>query len=176
MIRMASVHDPVDEKNGPRFLIDWKWPERKHHHDLKLTGWPRDLLPEESLWNWFHHEPVGRREAFQRRYQRQLSALIKVWQPIVEASRNGIVTLLHDAKKARLTPAQFLKDFLEHKASSIRLKPVRRRLGIKIEGRGVAPPVEKAISRKKSRPLMAKASGGKVRKMTLMQSGKRRTA
>lgn len=175
MIRVASVHDPVNEKDGARFLVDWKWPAKKHHHDLKLAGWPRELLPEESLWSWFHHEPVGRREAFQKRYQRQLSALIKAWRPIAEASRNGIVTLLHDAKKARLTPAQFLKDFLEQKASSIHLKPVRRRLGIKTEGRGVAPPVEKAISRKKSRPVMTQASAGKVKKMTLMQSGKRRT-
>ncbi|GEM_PF-4752651 len=167
MIRLKSVHEPMEEDGAARYLIDWKWPARKHHRALRLTGWPRQLLPDAGLWNWFHHAPLARLTAFRWRYFRQLDQNAKYWAPIAHASESeGGVVLLSDAKKVRVVPAQFLKEFLELQIKSRRVpKPVKSKR-VSSQREGVAPPVDKAISRKRGLPLKPEMSFMQEQKRT----------
>lgn len=153
MIRLQSVHEPLDDDGVPRFLIDWKWPTRKHHNQLRLAGWPRRLLPDKALWDWFHHAPLERLEAFRRRYFKQLDLNEKDWVPIACASVSEGAVLLHDPKKAGFAPARFLKEFLELRLKTRRIPELGRKHFARVPAEGVAPSVEKAISRKSRLPL-----------------------
>ena len=158
MIRLMSVHSPADEDRVPRYLVDWNWPSRAHHRTLRLAGWPRRLLPDAALWDWFHHDSAGRTAAFRTRYFRHLDANEKHWAPIARAAASGDVVLLYDPKKARLRPAQFLKEFLEIRLKADRVPKAARRKKTVSEKWSVAPPVEKAVSRKRGLPLKEEMS------------------
>lgn len=152
MIQLRSVHSPVDEDGGPRYLVDWKWPAGKHRQALSLAGWPRGLLPDAASWDRFHHDPLTRIEGFRKRYFRLLASKEKVWAPLARASQGGGITLLYDPKKARYTPAHFLKEFLELQIGGHHLPREERGKFQSPETEQVAPPVEKSVSRKRAVP------------------------
>jgi len=54
------------------------------------------------LRKWFGHHPT-KWEAFQQRYFAELEAKPQAWRPLLEAAREGDVTLLFSAPKTRPT-------------------------------------------------------------------------
>lgn len=82
-----------------------------------MTGWLKEVAPGDSLRQWFDHDPA-RWEDFQRRYAAELEANPKAWQPILQAARDGNVTLLFSATDAEHNNAAALKAFLERKLAS----------------------------------------------------------
>ncbi len=160
MIRLKSVHDPVGQDTAPRYMVDWKWPAHKHHSDLRLAGWPRQLLPDVALWNWFHHSPRERLSSFRWHYFRQLDISGKYWVPIACASElEGGVTLLHGSRSSQYVPAKFLKEYLELRLKLRSTLPVHsdvRGSHLNVASQGVMPPAGKSISRKDKLPLREK--------------------
>ena len=69
------------------------------------------------LRQWFDHDPA-RWEEFQRRYEAELEANPKAWQPILQAARDGKVTLLFAAEDADHNNAVALKGFLDQKLAT----------------------------------------------------------
>ena len=81
---------------------------------LKLDGWLKDVAPSDALRKWFGHDP-GRWAEFRRRYFAELEAKPETWRPIVDAARQGNVTLLFAARDTERNNAVALKEYVEGK-------------------------------------------------------------
>jgi uncharacterized protein YeaO (DUF488 family) len=77
-----------------------------------LDGWLKEVAPSHALRRWFGHDP-GKWEEFQRRYFTELEDKPTACQPIVEAARQGCVTLLYSARDRERNNAVALKLYLE---------------------------------------------------------------
>ena len=113
-IQTKRVYEPPAPEDGARLLVDRLWPRGVKKEKLQLTGWLKEVAPGASLCQWFHHDPARWKE-FQRQYVAELKANPKAWQPILQAARDGKVTLLFAAKDAEHNNAIALKAFLERK-------------------------------------------------------------
>lgn len=114
MIKVKRVYEPPEPDDGPCFLVDRLWPRGVKREALELNGWLRELAPSDELRRWFGHDPA-RWEAFQHRYFAELDAKPGVWEPLLEAARQGNVTLLYAARDAEHNNAVALKAYLEEK-------------------------------------------------------------
>ncbi len=65
---------------------------------------------------WFGHDPEKRHE-FRRRYLAELISS-KAWEPLLQAAREGTVTLVFSAGNTEQNNAMVLKEFLEEKLTS----------------------------------------------------------
>ena len=113
-IQTKRVYEPPEPEDGARLLVDRLWPRGVKKEKLQLTGWLKEVAPGASLCQWFHHDPA-RWNDFQRQYTAELTANPMAWQPILQAAREGRVTLLFAAKDAEHNNAVALKAFLEQK-------------------------------------------------------------
>ena len=113
-IQIRRVYEPPAQEDGARLLIDRLWPRGVEKEKLQLTGWLKEVAPSGSLRQRFDHDPA-RWEEFQTRYVAEIEANPKAWEPILQAARDGRVTLLFAAKNAEHNNAVVLKGFLEGK-------------------------------------------------------------
>lgn len=116
-IGIRRVYEPWAPEEGARLLVDRLWPRGVTKEKLHLAGWLKEAAPSAPLRQWFDHEP-SRWEEFQRRYFAELEEKPKAWEPILQAARNGKVTLLFAAKDAAHNNAVALKLFLERKLAA----------------------------------------------------------
>ncbi len=112
MIKIKRVYEPVDAKDGARFLIDRVWPRGLKKEELKLAGWTKDVAPSGALRKWFGHDPTKWPE-FMRRYNAELKHNPESWQSLLQAAHKGKVTLLFGARDTEHNNAVALKKFLE---------------------------------------------------------------
>jgi uncharacterized protein YeaO (DUF488 family) len=113
-IQIRRVYEPPAPEDGARLLVDRLWPRGVSKEKLHLAGWLKEIAPSRPLRLWFDHDPARWNE-FQRRYFAELEAHPKAWQPILQAARDGRVTLLFAAKDLEHNNAIALKAFLEGK-------------------------------------------------------------
>ena len=92
--------------------MDRLWPRGIKKEGLEMKVWLKDGAPSPALQKWFAHDPA-RWEEFQRRYRAELEADPEAWQPILEAAKQGDVTLLYSARDMEHNSAILLKKFLE---------------------------------------------------------------
>jgi uncharacterized protein YeaO (DUF488 family) len=97
MIKIKRVYDTVDREDGTRFLVDRLWPRGIAKDTLKADSWLKDVAPSTELRKWFGHDPAKWNE-FRHRYFSELEANPDAWRPILDAERQGTVTLLYGAK------------------------------------------------------------------------------
>jgi uncharacterized protein YeaO (DUF488 family) len=116
-IQTKRVYEPPAPEDGARLLVDRLWRHGIKKEKLQLTGWLKEVAPGAPLCQWFHHDPA-RWKDFQRKYAVELKANEKAWQPILQAARDGKVTLLFAAKDAEHNNAVALKAFLERKLAA----------------------------------------------------------
>jgi uncharacterized protein YeaO (DUF488 family) len=112
MIHLKRVYEPAEAADGTRYLVERLWPRGVKKSDLKLDGWMKDAAPTTELRKWFSHDPA-KWDEFRRRYFEELTANPEAWQPIVEAARSGILTMLYSSHDAEHNNAVALKEFLE---------------------------------------------------------------
>lgn len=122
-IRIQRVYEQDASASGVRFLVDGLWPRGVRKADLALDGWLKEVAPSAELRRWFGHDPARWAE-FQQRYQQELDAKPEAWAPILEAAREGPVTLLYAAHDPALNNALVLKRYLDSHAST---KPAAKR-------------------------------------------------
>ena len=77
-----------------------------------MEAWLKDVAPSQNLRKWFAHDPA-RWQEFQRRYRAELEANPDAWKPILDAAKQGAVTLLYSARDMEHNSAVLLKVFLE---------------------------------------------------------------
>jgi len=119
MIYTKRVYDPPSPSDGKRFLVDRLWPRGVKKDDLKLDGWLKDAAPSKALRREFAHE-LAKWEEFARDYALELYGNPDVLKPILEAVRNGDVTLLFAAKDMEHNNAVVLKRCLERQLNGFR--------------------------------------------------------
>ena len=115
-IQTKRVYEPPTPEDGARLLVDRLWPRGMKKEKLQLAGWLKEVAPGAPLCQWFYHDPARWKE-FQRQYSAELKANPKAWQPILQAARDGKVTLLFAAKDTEHNNAVALKAFLERKSA-----------------------------------------------------------
>ncbi|GAA4639509.1 DUF488 domain-containing protein [Actinoallomurus vinaceus] len=109
-IEIRRVYEAEDVK-GAVFLVDRLWPRGVRKSDLELDGWLRDVAPSDDLRRWFGHRPERFAE-FTERYRRELDEHPDAVRPLLEAARQGPVTLLYAARDPDHNQAVVLRDHL----------------------------------------------------------------
>jgi uncharacterized protein YeaO (DUF488 family) len=110
-IQVARIHDREAPSSGRRFLVDRLWPRGIRRDDVAFDGWLRDVAPSAELRRWFGHD-VERWPEFRRRYLAELADAPDAVRPLVEAARQGDVTLLYAARDAEHNNAVVLREHL----------------------------------------------------------------
>ncbi|HVZ79814.1 MAG TPA: DUF488 domain-containing protein [bacterium] len=111
MIQIKRVYQTPSSKDGKRFLVDRLWPRGLSKEKAKLAGWIKEAAPTPELRKWFGHDPKKWIE-FKKRYRRELPAHLALLRPLLEAARQGTVTLLFAAKDEAHNNAVVLKSYL----------------------------------------------------------------
>ncbi len=116
-IQVRRVYEPPAPDDGARLLVDRLWPRGIERERLQLAGWLKEVAPSDPLREWFNHDPI-KWEEFQRRYSAELEHHPQAWQPILQAARDGRVTLLFSARDVERNNAVALRAFLEGKLAA----------------------------------------------------------
>lgn len=117
MIHVKRVYEPVSAKDGQRFLVDRLWPRGIKKEDLKIAAWYKDAAPSNELRHWYGHDPDKWCE-FNKRYFDELDRQPETWQPLLQAARQGDITLLFSSKELELNNAVTLKAYLSQRLKS----------------------------------------------------------
>ena len=112
MIKIRRVYETQQAEGDPAFLVERLWPRGFKKEDLKMQSWVKDVAPSQALRKWYTHD-VAKWEEFQQRYRAELDAQPQAWQPLLDAARQGDVTLLYSARDTEHNSAMLLKDYLE---------------------------------------------------------------
>ncbi len=112
MIKLKRVYEPESREDGTRFLVERLWPRGIKKTSLHLDNWLKEVGPSTPLRQWFAHDP-GKWNEFRRKYFAELDSNPGVWEPIVEATRQGTVTLLYSSHDTEHNNAVALKEYLE---------------------------------------------------------------
>ena len=112
MITIKRVYDPADPSDGRRILVERLWPRGMKKEDAKLDDWLKDVAPSTELRKWFSHDKEKWTE-FQKRYRKELDQHPEAWQPILDAAKEGKVTLLFSSHDAEHNNVVALKKYLE---------------------------------------------------------------
>jgi uncharacterized protein YeaO (DUF488 family) len=119
MIKLKRVYDSAASTDGKRFLVERLWPRGVKKADLKMDAWLKEVAPSPALRRWFSHDP-GMWMEFQRRYFVELKTNREAIEPILEAVRDGTVTLLYSSHDHEHNNAVALKSYLEAKVKLTR--------------------------------------------------------
>jgi len=114
MILLKRAYEPAARSDGKRFLVDRLWPRGMDKKKLKLEAWLKELAPSNELRKTFCHDPEKWPE-FQRRYFAELDASSANWGPLLEAVREGDVTLVYAARDTERNNAVALRAYLAKK-------------------------------------------------------------
>lgn len=111
MIKAKRVYEAPTAGDGTRFLVDHLWPRGLKKETVKMKAWLKDVAPSTELRKWFGHDPK-KWAAFQRRYFAELKKKSDVLIPLMEAAKEGDITLLYSAKDTEHNNAVALKGYL----------------------------------------------------------------
>lgn len=111
MIQIKRVYEPAARGDGQRFFVERLWPRGIAKQALARVTWVKDVAPSATLRTWYSHR-VERWDEFQRRYRDELDANPEAWQPILDAARDGTVTLLYAARDVEHNSALVLRDYV----------------------------------------------------------------
>jgi uncharacterized protein YeaO (DUF488 family) len=112
MIRIKRAYDEASPDDGTRVLVDRLWPRGVSKERIRIAFWEKDAAPSADLRRWFGHDPA-RWDEFQTRYTAELDANRAAWEPILDAARNGDVTLVYGAKDEEHNDAVVLQRYLQ---------------------------------------------------------------
>ena len=113
MIQIRRVYDAADKMDGTRLLVERLWPRGVKKESLQIESWLKDVGPSTELRKWFSHDPA-KWDEFRRRYFVELESNPDAWHPIIEAARQGTVTLIYSSHDTEHNNAVALKEFLMH--------------------------------------------------------------
>lgn len=112
-LQLKRVYEESTEQDGTRFLVERLWPRGVPKTALSDAEWLQVAAPSTALREWFHHDP-DRWDEFRRRYFVELKHHRDELSPVLEAARNGTVTLLYSSSDAEHNNAVALREYLQH--------------------------------------------------------------
>ena len=118
MLYVKRIYEMPNSKDGIRYLVDRLWPWGTKKEKLIMDAWLKEVAPSTELRRWFGHDPA-KWDEFQRRYRAELQANPGAWKPLLEAARQGNVTLLYSARDTEHNNAIVLKSFLEARMTGL---------------------------------------------------------
>lgn len=113
-IKVRRAYDTAAPDDGRRFLVDRFWPRGISKERAQVERWLKEAAPSADLCRWFDHD-VERWEEFRQRYRAELDAHPEVVEPLLEAARQGDVTLVYGARDTEHNQAVVLKEYLEER-------------------------------------------------------------
>lgn len=122
MIRIKRAYEPPARGDGRRILVERLWPRGMKKEALAADAWLKEVAPSTALRKWFDHR-VERWEEFQQKYRDELDSNRGSWEPILEASRSGPVTLLYSAHDTLHNGALVLRDYLIGRKGQVAAAP-----------------------------------------------------
>ena len=111
MVRIKRAYDDADSADGRRFLVDRLWPRGVRKAAAGLEDWLKDVAPSDELRRWFDHDPA-RWPEFRRRYRAELERAPEGWRPLLDAARDGDITLVYGARDTEHNNAVVLREYL----------------------------------------------------------------
>ena len=111
MIKLKRVYESMGKEDGKKFLVERLWPRGVKKTALAGAIWLKDVAPSTELREWFGHDPKKWVE-FEHRYQAEMRKNEAAFDPILEASRLGTVTLLYSSHDTEHNNAVVLRDYL----------------------------------------------------------------
>lgn len=100
-IRLKRAYDPASPDDGFRVYIDRLWPRGLSHETFHYDMWDKEIAPSTELREWFHVDPDGRWDEFQKKYSEELMSNPAFQTLKNEIADKPVVTLLyssHDEK------------------------------------------------------------------------------
>lgn len=116
-IQLKRAYAPPSKEDGTRILVDRIWPRGVRRADLALAEWCREVAPSTELRRWFGHR-ADRWEAFRQRYKEELAAHPEALVPLIEAARQGRVTLVYGARDTVHNQATVVREILEERMTA----------------------------------------------------------
>lgn len=110
-ISCVRVYDWSPTSSSAAFLVDRLWPRGLRKSDLPGVQWVKEAAPSAELRKWFGHRP-DRWEEFRTRYLRELDEHRDDARPLLDAARNGDVTLLYASRDDEHNNAVVLRQWL----------------------------------------------------------------
>ncbi|MGB7948017.1 MAG: DUF488 domain-containing protein [Candidatus Binatia bacterium] len=111
IIAIKRVYQTPEAADGRRILVDRVWPRGITKARLRADLWLKSVAPSTALRNWFKHDR-SRWNRFKERYFFELEQNPEGMDRLVDAVKNGPVTLLYSAKETRYNQAVALKEYL----------------------------------------------------------------
>ena len=74
VIALKRAYEPGAADDGFRVYIDRLWPRGLSHESFHYDMWDKDIAPSAELREWFHADPAGRWDEFEKRYEAELHA------------------------------------------------------------------------------------------------------
>lgn len=112
LIRIKRVYEPPSPDDGLRFFVDRLHPRSIKRDALKIESWLKEAAASDVLRKWFAHD-ASRWEEFYHGYIAELDSHPRAWYPLLEAARNGSVSLLFASRDLEHNNAVVLKSYLE---------------------------------------------------------------
>lgn len=112
MLSIKQVYEAYETDDGARYLVDRLWPRGIKKEKLVMNAWLKNIAPSGDLRRWFGHD-THKWQEFKRRYHAELDENPDVWKPLVEALKQGKVTLLYAARDREHNNALALKLYLD---------------------------------------------------------------
>jgi len=112
MLTLKRAYEPASPNDGRRFLVERLWPRGMTRDALRLDAWLKEVAPSSELRKWYGHDPRKWPE-FEKRYRAELNLNPDAWSPILEAARQGAVTLVYAARDTERNSAVVLGRYLE---------------------------------------------------------------
>ena len=116
MLQVKRAYEPPAREDGQRFLVERLWPRGLKKSTLRLDAWLKDVAPSTELRKWFSHDP-RKWDEFQKRYRNELKQQREVCDQIVDAARQGTVTLVYAAHDPDRNSALVLRNYLKKKTA-----------------------------------------------------------
>lgn len=74
LIKLKRAYEPSSPDDGYRVFVDRLWPRGLSRETFHYDEWDKEIAPSDELRHWFHADPDGRWEEFERRYRAELDA------------------------------------------------------------------------------------------------------
>lgn len=114
MLYAKRIYEAPQAKDGTRYLVERLWPRGMKKENLKMDAWLKVVAPSSELRRWFGHD-LAKWDEFQRRYRAELDEKPSAWRQLLEAARQGNVTLLYSARDTEHNNAIVLQAYLEER-------------------------------------------------------------
>lgn len=114
-ISIKRAYEPESPEDGFRVYIDRLWPRGLSHETFHYDLWDKEISPSTELREWFHEDPEGRWEEFEKKYKQELlgnPAFAKLKEYL---STKPVVTLLYSSRDEQHNNAVVVLVLLEGK-------------------------------------------------------------